>query len=126
VEVRATGKKATANINVDRAFTGLVQTWTPTTAFRRAVICWAGPLAEAAIGEGVPFIQCLEDPGSVEWLQEWIGDGTAMSSDRAGMFGHSQVNRAARTAAAILVKRCTEVEFTAQLLMNTYGPPREK
>lgn len=84
-----------------------------------AVICWAGPLAEAAFGELRPR-ECLEDLGWLEDQMDWIGDGGEMSStDRAGMFAHSQVRRACKDAARILAKHFAELEKTARLLMDT-------
>lgn len=112
IRITPTGKPPTRE---EKAFSGQVVLYGPTTKFRMAVICWAGPLAEAAIKEPNPR-ECVADADWVWQQQDWIADGEEMSeTDRAGMFGHPQVNRAARLAAKILARRFDDLEFAAKL-----------
>jgi hypothetical protein len=91
-----------------------------TTRFRKACICWAGPLIESAINEEDPMAD-LADGDWLGWFQTRTGDGSADSdTDRAGMFGHHQPYRAITTAARILVKHYSEVVATAACCMQPF------
>lgn len=116
IRITPTGKPPTLE---EKAYTGQVALYGPATKFRMAVISWAGPLAEAASTESNPR-ECLADSWWLLFLRDWIADGEEMSAtDRAGMFGHPQVNRAAKLAAKILATQFDDLEFTAKLEIST-------
>ena len=108
--------------------------YTPLSPFRRAVICWAGPVAEQLVANAVAdipmarllpehvgtlslsaFREQLED--IMDYLLDQMEEDIS-ETDWQGIRGHPCMFRTLKTAANIIIKRYGEVEWVAQAFLG--------